>query len=1029
MVNVQVTSRPQFSGDVSGANRYGRVAREIPVEDGSGDEFVEADGGRDDDGDRPMPPIPGLPHHQSFSSHQPPPPAPPTLMFHTARDRFGPVVPPSSSATYNGHGDDDGDGRGGIKDPTVETSGTLGGSLLPVLRGLFGVMLYLRMPLIVAHGGVTGACIVVLVAVVSTLLTGACVSAMANSYGGRPLRVGSPHHLFARVLGLEMGGLVSCILFLGLCVGAGLSVLGAVEAIRGTEITFPKQLIRKEMDDYRLLGFIVMAIMAMLLAAGSRFAGRVLTVPLVLVVVLSGAAVTVGYARHDGYRASLKSEAVSQCVYTDTGLVFTFPSFTVNVTDLGTNKTALYQWLNQTMPSATPLPDPQPNVIDRPPPVLDTANSVSAASTPKDPMGNILPWFNTTTPLHREPFWFITCARMNKAVLRYNRRSQYTDGQSFPSLLALFYPTVAGILAGTANVGAMRRPGFSVPFGLFFPVFFSVCVYVLHIFLVGSTFPRNLLKVHRHLHVTPLVSWPHHMVTHVAVMIIGFAEALLALSLAPTLLQALADDRALPFTALLRTAKADEPLTRPAPPVLAVLLAALVAFLTVMGGSLDKVAPVVTMVFLLCFAMINLGCFLLAWHESPKFRPTFPAFHWSVALLGTLWCLVLMVYISWPWAIVGVACAGFVFKVLRFQRGVVDWGEGTRGQVYESSVASLMALDAMQGSHTRSWRPQVLALVRMEDTPPWGERTIGSDRRLLAFVRQLNDGRGLSVFAHVLVGPFGDMVPVSQLARYNMLSAIRDEGLDGFGEVLVSPSLTVGACSLVQTAGLGGLQPNVVLMGFPEHWASRPDAADAVRDVVRLCMDVKKAAMIARGTERFPARAEITSAPIDIWWLMNDGGMLPMVAHLLKRKQEWRLCQVRVFSVARSTDNHIQLKRDLEHLLAETLMIEATVMDPIELPDAAVRPFLSEEEINLRRASGNTQPLGLDDAMAAVALNGLIRSHSARAGLVIVSLPPPEPHPASPARVYCEYIDLLTRDLQRTLMVRACGREALDKAD
>ena len=63
---------------------------------------------------------------------------------------------------------------------------------------------------------------------------------------------------------------------------------------------------------------------------------------------------------------------------------------------------------------------------------------------------------------------------------------------------------------------------------------------------------------------------------------------------------------------------------------------------------------------------------------------------------------------------------------------------------------------------------------------------------------------------------------------------------------------------------------------------------------------------------------------IDIWWVLHDGGLLILLAFLLKQNKVWRRCKLRLFAVAQETDNSVKMKEDLLKFVYD-LRINATV--------------------------------------------------------------------------------------------------------
>ena len=81
------------------------------------------------------------------------------------------------------------------------------------------------------------------------------------------------------------------------------------------------------------------------------------------------------------------------------------------------------------------------------------------------------------------------------------------------------------------------------------------------------------------------------------------------------MLQALAKDNLLPMLSGLKVEFNGEP-------VAAMLLSATIAIGLLCIGSLDAIAPVLTMFFLLTYATTNAACFIHRVSGHPNFRPT-----------------------------------------------------------------------------------------------------------------------------------------------------------------------------------------------------------------------------------------------------------------------------------------------------------------------------------------------------------------------------------------------------------------------
>ena len=59
------------------------------------------------------------------------------------------------------------------------------------------------------------------------------------------------------------------------------------------------------------------------------------------------------------------------------------------------------------------------------------------------------------------------------------------------------------------------------------------------------------------------------------------------------------------------------------------------------------------------------------------------------------------------------------------------------------------------------------------------------------------------------------------------------------------------------------------------------------------------ALLLPRGIDNFPDRKSRLTGTIDVWWVIHDGGMLILLAFLLKQHKVWKACRIRIFTVAR----------------------------------------------------------------------------------------------------------------------------------
>jgi potassium/chloride transporter 4/5/6 len=83
------------------------------------------------------------------------------------------------------------------------------------------------------------------------------------------------------------------------------------------------------------------------------------------------------------------------------------------------------------------------------------------------------------------------------------------------------------------------------------------------------------------------------------------------------------------------------------------------------------------------------------------------------------------------------------------------------------------------------------------------------------------------------------------------------------------------------------------------------------------CNTTSKAVLVCMNLHAFPKRAERVEGYIDVWWVVHDGGLLMLLAHLLQQHRVWHKCRLRVHTVSEEWDNPVVVKANLEKLLEQ----------------------------------------------------------------------------------------------------------------
>ncbi|XP_011485955.1 solute carrier family 12 member 6 isoform X3 [Oryzias latipes] len=515
---------------------------------------------------------------------------------------------------------------------------------------------------------------------------------------------------------------------------------------------------------------------------------------------------------------------------------------------------------------------------------------------------------------------------------------------SFTLLVGIFFPSVTGIMAGSNRSGDLKDAQRSIPIGTIFAILTTSIVYLSSVVLFGACIDGVVLRdkfgdsVGGEL-VVGTLAWPTPWVIVIGSFFSTCGAGLQSLTGAPRLLQAIAKDNIIPFLRVFGHSKPN------GEPTWALLLTALIAELGILIASLDMVAPILTMFFLMCYLFVNLACALQTLLRTPNWRPRFSYYHWTLSFLGMTICLALMFISSWYYAIVAMVIAGMIYKYIEYHGAEKEWGDGIRGLSLSAARYALLRLE--EGPpHTKNWRPQLLVLLKLD------EDAHVKSPQLLTFASQLKAGKGLTIVGTVVSGNFLQSFGESLAAEQTLRHLMEKERVKGFCQCIVAQKPREGISHMIQSSGLGGMKPNTVVMGWPQAWrqSEDPQSWKTFINTVRVTTAAHLALLVPKNISLFPTNSEpCTEGYIDVWWIVHDGGMLMLLPFLLRQHKVWRKCGMRIFTVAQMEDNSIQMKKDLATFLYH-LRIEAEV-EVVEMHDSDISAYTYERTLMMEQRS------------------------------------------------------------------------------
>ncbi|XP_076617254.1 solute carrier family 12 member 7 isoform X2 [Chaetodon auriga] len=830
--------------------------------------------------------------------------------------------------------DDEGPKKKAVKSPQM---GTFMGVYLPCLQNILGVILFLRLTWIVGTAGILESLAIVGLCCSCTMLTAISMSAIATN-GVVP--AGGSYYMISRSLGPEFGGAVGLCFYLGTTFAGSMYILGTIEIL----LTYivPKAAIfvaeKKEdepgalLNNMRVYGTCCLALMAVVVFVGVKYVNKLALVFLACVI-LSILAIYAGVIKTIfeppdfpvcmlGNR-TLQNHNFDRCLKTEVIDNVTVPTKLWKLFCDGPelNATCNDYFVNNNVTSLQGIPGLTSGVISE--------NMWSDYG----PLGMLVESKKLSSVGGSDPAQDIYMPYVVNDITTF-----------FTLLVGIYFPSVTGIMAGSNRSGDLRDAQKSIPIGTILAIVTTSIIYITCVVLFGACIEGVLLRdkfgdsVKGNL-VIGTLSWPSPWVIVIGSFFSCCGAGLQSLTGAPRLLQAIARDGIVPFLQVFGHGKAN------GEPTWALLLTAGICEIGILIASLDAVAPILSMFFLMCYLFVNLACAVQTLLRTPNWRPRFKYYHWALSFLGMSLCLALMFISSWYYAIVAMAIASCIYKYIEYRGAEKEWGDGIRGLSLNAARYALIRLEEAP-PHTKNWRPQLLVLLNLD-----------SDQgvkhpRLLSLTTQLKAGKGLTIVGNVLEGTYLTKEAEAKRAEQNIKSSMSTERTKGFCHVVVSSNLRDGFSHLIQSAGLGGMKHNTVLMAWPGTWrqSNDPQSWKNFIETVRETTAAHHALLVAKNVDSFPTNQDrLGEGTIDVWWVVHDGGMLMLLPFLLRQHKVWRKCKMRIFTVAQMDDNSIQMKKDLQMFLYH-LRLDAEV-EVVEMHDNDISAFTYEKTLMMEQRS------------------------------------------------------------------------------
>ncbi|MFU8806551.1 MAG: amino acid permease, partial [Bradymonadaceae bacterium] len=276
------------------------------------------------------------------------------------------------------------------------------------------------------------------------------------------------------------------------------------------------------------------------------------------------------------------------------------------------------------------------------------------------------------------------------------------EAGGFWILFAIFFPAGTGIKVGASMSGALANPRRSIPVGTLAAVGVALLVYLFMAIWYSVVASPEELRTNA-LIVVEKAAWGE--IVLLGILASTFTATLSSMAAAPRVLQALAEHGIVPRRHFIaKLGKGDEP--RNAALVTGGLIAA-----ALLLGSLDRIAILITMFFLLTYLTINIVILIEQSLGMISFRPIFRISR-LVPAVGTGACLLALFVISPTFALIALSVIVAIYIYLVGRKLETPW-QTVRSSLFVSMAdwAAKRVARAPDEANERAWKPDLLVPV------------------------------------------------------------------------------------------------------------------------------------------------------------------------------------------------------------------------------------------------------------------------------------------------------------------------------
>jgi len=464
--------------------------------------------------------------------------------------------------------------------------------------------------------------------------------------------------------------------------------------------------------------------------------------------------------------------------------------------------------------------------------------------------------------------------------------------EEFWMVFAVFFPAATGIMAGANMSGELKDPRESIPKGTLWAIGVSLFIYLILAFWIGRSATEDELLNNYNIIIEKSFFPP---LVIAGVLGATFSSALASIVGSSRILFAMGQHRVLPKSEWL------EYQNKLGQPRNAMIVTGVLIFSSMLFRDLNAIAPLVTMFFLITYAMLNVVVIIEQQLGLISFRPLFvvPKYVPWIGLLGSL---LAMFIINPTVSLASWALVVFVYWILS-RRKLKSQFDDVRSGLFTSFAEWASKKTAETAfKEERSWKPNLL--VPVTDT--------AHVQGAFSIIKDIAYPKGSAILMGI-----GDMDTKIKKQKLEYISTSFKKAEVFSSTIVMKTTSFADGVNFGNQALCGAFfRPNIIFLNMLEKASAIEDYPKIIAEAQRLKLGVILSVPHVKAMLGQKQIINIWVKSREPYWDVNDGQHNANLALLTayKLKRNWN-ASIRLLTVVRDKEEVAKGKKFLQELI------------------------------------------------------------------------------------------------------------------